>query len=182
MHRNTFIESPKLLDETLRLRPELPCAKGIPPTWFAGQITGAEGYTEAIATGWYAAWNLASTLLYGNSNPLPAESCIASLLRQLVSPNENFQPMNFNFGLLPHLQDMKKKNKKETSKRRFKKISKHKSLIRDRRVVVSLNEKEYEALSNYCRKHKIQKSDFVRRIVFSEIMAKQYAESPTLFD
>ncbi|MEE1067958.1 MAG: methylenetetrahydrofolate--tRNA-(uracil(54)-C(5))-methyltransferase (FADH(2)-oxidizing) TrmFO, partial [Fibrobacteraceae bacterium] len=113
MHRNTFIESPKLLDETLRLRPELPCAKGIPPTWFAGQITGAEGYTEAIATGWYAAWNLASTLLYGNSNPLPAESCIASLLRQLVSPNENFQPMNFNFGLLPHLQDMKKKNKKE---------------------------------------------------------------------
>jgi methylenetetrahydrofolate--tRNA-(uracil-5-)-methyltransferase len=113
MHRNTFIESPKLLDETLRLRPELPCAKGIPPTWFAGQITGAEGYTEAIATGWYAAWNLASTLLYGNSNPLPPESCIASLLRQLVSPNENFQPMNFNFGLLPHLQDMKKKNKKE---------------------------------------------------------------------
>lgn len=47
---------------------------------------------------------------------------------------------------------------------------------------MSLNEKEYEALSNYCRKHKIQKSDFVRRIVFSEIMAKQYAEAPTLFD
>ena len=61
-------------------------------------------------------------------------------------------------------------------------ISKHKSLIRDRRVVVSLNEKEYEALSNYCRKHKIQKSDFVRRIGFSEIIAKQYAEAPTLFD
>ena len=113
MHRNTFIESPKLLDETLRLRPELPCANGIPPTWFAGQITGAEGYTEAIATGWYAAWNLASTLIHGKPKPLPEESCIASLLRQLVFPNENFQPMNFNFGLLPHKQEMKKKNKKE---------------------------------------------------------------------
>jgi methylenetetrahydrofolate--tRNA-(uracil-5-)-methyltransferase len=45
MHRNTFIESPKFLDKTLRLRPELDCAKDIPPTWFVGQITGSEGYT-----------------------------------------------------------------------------------------------------------------------------------------
>lgn len=61
-------------------------------------------------------------------------------------------------------------------------VPKNRSMIRDRRVVINLNEKEYEALSAYCRKHKIQKSDFVRRIVFQEIMAKQYAESPTLFD
>lgn len=61
-------------------------------------------------------------------------------------------------------------------------IPRNKSLIRDRRVVVTLNEKEEEALSEYCRKHKIQKSDFIRRIVFQEIMAKQYAEAPTLFD
>ncbi len=112
MHRNTFIESPKLLDETLRLRPEVEKASGLPPTWFAGQITGAEGYTEAIATGWYAAWNLSNTLLHGRPNELPPESCIRSLLRQLVSPNEDFQPMNFNFGLLPHKEEYRKKDKK----------------------------------------------------------------------
>ncbi|MFA6837124.1 MAG: methylenetetrahydrofolate--tRNA-(uracil(54)-C(5))-methyltransferase (FADH(2)-oxidizing) TrmFO [Fibrobacteraceae bacterium] len=112
MHRNTFIESPKLLECTLRLKPEVEKAEGLPPTWFAGQITGAEGYTEAIATGWYAAWNMANTLLHGATRELPPESCIHSLLRQLVSPNENFQPMNFNFGLLPHKEDYKKKDKK----------------------------------------------------------------------
>ena len=100
MHRNTFIESPKFLDATLRLRPDLPCAQGIPPTWFAGQITGSEGYTEAVATGWYAAWNMAQTILHGHSDPLPNESCIASLMNRLVEENEDFQPMNFNFGLL----------------------------------------------------------------------------------
>lgn len=112
MHRNTFIESPKLLDETLRLKPEVEKAAGLPPTWFAGQITGAEGYTEAIATGWYAAWNMGNILLHGKTRELPEDSCIRSLLRHLVSPNENFQPMNFNFGLLPHRQDYKKKDKK----------------------------------------------------------------------
>jgi len=113
MHRNTFIESPKFLDATLRLRPDLPCSQGIPPTWFAGQITGSEGYTEAVATGWYAAWNMAQTLRHGVADPLPEESCIASLMNRLVEENENFQPMNFNFGLLPHKMEMKKKNKKE---------------------------------------------------------------------
>ena len=113
MHRNTFIESPKFLDATLRLRPELPCAQGIPPTWFAGQITGSEGYTEAIATGWYAAWNMYNTLVHGTPDPLPVCSCIRALMDRLVEENEDFQPMNFNFGLLPHLTEMKKKNKKE---------------------------------------------------------------------
>lgn len=113
MHRNTFIESPKLLTETLRLRTEIQEKEGLPPIWFAGQITGAEGYTEAVATGWYAAWNMANELLHGKENPLPEDSCIASLLRHLVQENEDFQPMNFNFGLLPHRMDMKKKNKKE---------------------------------------------------------------------
>lgn len=113
MHRNTFIESPKFLDATLRLRPELPCAKDLPPTWFAGQITGSEGYTEAVATGWYSSWNMAQTLLHGKADPLPEESCIASLMNRLVEENEDFQPMNFNFGLLPHKTEMKKKNKKE---------------------------------------------------------------------
>ncbi|MCQ2188720.1 MAG: hypothetical protein MJZ00_02230 [Paludibacteraceae bacterium] len=58
----------------------------------------------------------------------------------------------------------------------------NKSLIRDHRVVVALNEKEYEALSKFCVQHKIAMSDFIRRTVFSEIMARQYTEAPTLFD
>lgn len=113
MHRNTFIESPKLLEPSLQLKRGLPGCENLPPIWFAGQITGAEGYTEAVATGWYAAWNMASSIKHGNSCLLPKESCIRSLTDQLVSPNPDFQPMNFNFGLLPHLTEMKKKNKKE---------------------------------------------------------------------
>lgn len=113
MHRNTFIESPKLLEPTLQLKRGLPGCEKCPPIWFAGQITGAEGYTEAVATGWYAAWNMACSLKHGVPQLLPKESCIRSLIDQLVSPNPDFQPMNFNFGLLPHLTEMKKKNKKE---------------------------------------------------------------------
>lgn len=55
-------------------------------------------------------------------------------------------------------------------------------MIRNKNVVVNLNEKEFQALSLYCDKHKIQKADLIRRIVFKEIMTKQYEESPTLFD
>ncbi|MDR1760049.1 MAG: methylenetetrahydrofolate--tRNA-(uracil(54)-C(5))-methyltransferase (FADH(2)-oxidizing) TrmFO [Fibrobacter sp.] len=112
MHRNTFIESPKLLTDTLRLRGDLPGTEHLPPIWFAGQITGAEGYTEAIATGWYAAWNMAQTLLHSTPTPLPEASCIGSLMKHLTSENEDFQPMNFNFGLLPHNREYKKKEKK----------------------------------------------------------------------
>jgi len=112
MHRNTFIESPKFLDSTLKLnisekRPEV---KNI---WFAGQITGAEGYTEAIATGWYAAWNIANSLKDKASEPLPQGTCIRTLMEAITAPNENFQPMNFNFGLLPRPIDLRKSKKKD---------------------------------------------------------------------
>ena len=55
-------------------------------------------------------------------------------------------------------------------------------MIRNKRVVVNMSEKEYLALSQYCNKHKMQKADVVRNIVFKEIMTKQYEETPTLFD
>jgi hypothetical protein len=55
-------------------------------------------------------------------------------------------------------------------------------MIRNKRVVVNMSEKEYLALSQYCNKRKMQKADVVRNIVFKEIMTKQYEESPTLFD
>lgn len=108
MHRNTFIETPKLLDSHLQLRQDI-AGDGIPQTWFAGQITGAEGYTEAVATGLYAAWNMANTLRRGRGLAFPPESCLGSLIEHLTSPNEDFQPMNFNFGLLPHPEKMPRK-------------------------------------------------------------------------
>jgi len=104
MHRNTFIESPKLLDTTLKLAPH--------NLWFAGQITGAEGYTEAIATGWYAAWNMANFLKEKKAEPLPQGTCLRALIEAITAPNENFQPMNFNFGLLPRPADLHKNKKK----------------------------------------------------------------------
>jgi methylenetetrahydrofolate--tRNA-(uracil-5-)-methyltransferase len=56
---------------------------------------------------------MAQTILHGYADPLPNESCIASLMNRLVEENEDFQPMNFNFGLLPNHEGLKKKNKKE---------------------------------------------------------------------
>jgi methylenetetrahydrofolate--tRNA-(uracil-5-)-methyltransferase len=107
MHRNTFIESPKLLDSTLRLK------GNTANIWFAGQITGAEGYTEAIATGWYAAWNMATAVLERTAAPMPAGTCTKALVEAITAPNENFQPMNFNFGLLPHPENLRKSEKKD---------------------------------------------------------------------
>ncbi|HSQ42026.1 MAG TPA: methylenetetrahydrofolate--tRNA-(uracil(54)-C(5))-methyltransferase (FADH(2)-oxidizing) TrmFO, partial [Fibrobacteraceae bacterium] len=111
MHRNTFIEAPRLLDVHLRMREEV--GKGLPPIWLAGQITGAEGYCEAIGTGLYAAWNMAYSLKHGKGLDFPSETCLRSLMDHLVSPNENFQPMNFNFGLLPHPPEMPRKADKK---------------------------------------------------------------------
>jgi len=110
MHRNTFIESPKLLDLMLKLKGK--DEEGIRNIWFAGQITGAEGYTEAIATGWYAAWNMANFLKGNMPEPLPQGTCIRALMEAITAPNENFQPMNFNFGLLPRPVDLCKNKKK----------------------------------------------------------------------
>lgn len=108
MHRNTFIETPRVLDLHLKLRLEH-AGSGLPPTWFAGQITGAEGYTEAVATGLYAAWNMANTLRRGKGLDFPPESCLGALVGHLTAPNASFQPMNFNFGLLPRPADLPRK-------------------------------------------------------------------------
>ncbi len=103
MHRNTFINSPEKLNSYLNM----PGTK----LFFAGQITGAEGYTEAIATGFYGAMNILAHL-HGDKIDWPEFSCLASLCRHLSFPNPEFQPMNFNFGLLPQLEKAPKKQKK----------------------------------------------------------------------
>jgi methylenetetrahydrofolate--tRNA-(uracil-5-)-methyltransferase len=89
MHRNTFINAPLHLDARLSL-------KRRPQIFMAGQITGSEGYSEALATGHYAALQMMEV------GQLPPTSAIQSLVRYLIeSDPKYFQPMNFNFGLLP---------------------------------------------------------------------------------
>lgn len=94
MHRNTYINSPALLDGTLEFR----ARTGL---FFAGQITGVEGYMESAFTGIIAGINLARRLR--GLDPLipPPETMIGSLLRHITDPGRTgFQPMNANFGLL----------------------------------------------------------------------------------
>ena len=110
IHRNTFINSPKILNETLATRAE-------PRLFFAGQITGVEGYVESVATGWLAGLNAARLL---NDRPMltaPAMSAIGALCRYVSNVDtKNFQPVNITFGLLEPLPvEIRKKhrNKRE---------------------------------------------------------------------
>jgi methylenetetrahydrofolate--tRNA-(uracil-5-)-methyltransferase len=95
IHRNTFINSPRLLHPTLQLRKN-------PNIFFAGQISGVEGYVECIATGLIAGLNVVR--LTGGEALLtpPRVTAIGSLLHYLVSADaRNFQPENINFGIMP---------------------------------------------------------------------------------
>lgn len=106
IHRNTFINSPVLLDSELRL-------KAMPHIRFAGQVTGVEGYVESAATGIMSGRFAASELL-GASLPAPAaETALGALLRHITggAHADTFQPMNINYGLLPPLPKEGKKKK-----------------------------------------------------------------------
>ena len=99
IHRNSFINSPKLLDHELRL-------KSKPSIRFAGQITGCEGYVESAAVGLLAARFTASELR-GERFPVPpAETAMGALLAHITggADAETFQPMNVNFGLMPPIE------------------------------------------------------------------------------
>lgn len=105
MHRNTYINSTKLLNNNLQM-------KDYKNIFFAGQITGVEGYVESIATGLVAGINASRFLLNKDSLILPKETMTGTLINYISSPNDKFQPMNANFGILPEL-DKKIKDKKE---------------------------------------------------------------------
>lgn len=96
LHRNTFINSPKLLDEQLRL-------KSRPNIRFAGQITGVEGYVESAAIGLLAGRFAASQLLDGEMILPPRTTALGALLAHITgsADADTFQPMNVNFGLFP---------------------------------------------------------------------------------
>ena len=134
MHRNTYINSPELLSETYNL-------KANPNIYFAGQITGVEGYVESISSGMVAAlnaivqfWNVfgnnfqkqderffvekASKIFLKMSYKkdkviFPETTVIGALSKYISTPNSKFQPMNANFGILPELEGKKIKDKKQ---------------------------------------------------------------------
>ena len=127
MHRNTFINSPELLDETFNLKEN----KKI---FFAGQITGVEGYVESIASGLVAGLNVVSmykeietkqqkcnnrtTELKIKQEKIifPKETMIGALTNYISTPNEDFQPINANFGILPPLGEKIKDKKLKYTK------------------------------------------------------------------
>ncbi len=97
MHRNTFINSPELLKPTLQLKKD-------ENLFFAGQITGVEGYVESAAMGLVAGINAARITAGDKPVVFPEETAHGALCKYITTPGaRNFQPMNINFGLLPQL-------------------------------------------------------------------------------
>ncbi len=105
MHRNTFINSPNLLYPTLQTR----ARKDL---FFAGQITGTEGYTESIASGLLAGINMARLLNGEELLELPKDTMLGALTHYITNPEHtNFQPINSNWGIVPPV-DLPKKERK----------------------------------------------------------------------
>lgn len=105
MHRNTFINSPVLLDETYRLKKNT-------NIYFGGQITGVEGYVESIASGLVTGLNAVNQYLGKEKVTFSEYTIIGALSKYISSPNDKFQPMNANFGILPELTEKIKDKKK----------------------------------------------------------------------
>ena len=104
MHRNTFINSPELLNETYQM-------KNISNLYFAGQITGVEGYVESISSGMIVALNAIKNYNKETKIIFPKETMIGALAKYISTPNDNFQPMNANFGIVPELEERIKDKK-----------------------------------------------------------------------
>ena len=105
MHRNTYINSSRLLDETY-------CLKSNKNIYFAGQITGVEGYVESISSGLVAALNAVEVLKSSKKRIVfPETTVIGALAKYISTSNKKFQPMNANFGILPELEGKKIKDK-----------------------------------------------------------------------
>ena len=128
IHRNTYICSPRILNETMQMRER-------PSIFFAGQITGVEGYVESVAMGWLAGLNAARLVAKRDLIATPIRSAIGALARYVTNAeSKNFQPVNITFALLKPLE--------EQDRRRFRKK-------RDRhQFQVELALKEWDAWLN----------------------------------
>jgi methylenetetrahydrofolate--tRNA-(uracil-5-)-methyltransferase len=111
MHRNTFIAAPKILLSSLQHRDR-------PNLFFAGQITGVEGYLGNIATGLLAGWNIARLTKGALPISMPADTMLGALCQYISHADlRDFQPMKANFGLLPPLDNSQRQTKRERAHR-----------------------------------------------------------------
>ena len=123
MHRNTFLNSPDLLDKYYRL-------KSNEKIYFAGQITGVEGYVESASSGLLAGINLSRVLNGDEPIDFTSKTAIGALSNYVSNPTVNdFQPMNVNFGIIDSL-DERIRNKRE----RYEKISERALLTLDETI------------------------------------------------
>ena len=112
IHRNTYICSPRVLQATMQMRAR-------PNVFFAGQITGVEGYIESVAMGWLAGINAARLAADEGLVEAPPRSAIGALARYVSqADSNNFQPVNITFALLPSLSEPEQKRVRKKRERR----------------------------------------------------------------
>lgn len=109
MHRNTYINSSMLLNNIYNMRKNN-------NIYFAGQITGVEGYVESISAGFLVGINIANRILGKEEIIMPKETVMGALADYISTENSKFQPMNANFGILPQLEEKIKDKKLKYSK------------------------------------------------------------------
>ncbi|MDX9692089.1 MAG: methylenetetrahydrofolate--tRNA-(uracil(54)-C(5))-methyltransferase (FADH(2)-oxidizing) TrmFO, partial [Acholeplasmataceae bacterium] len=121
MHRNTYIESPKVLNAAYQVI-------NYPNLFFAGQISGVEGYVESAASGLNAAIQMALYIKNQSIKPLPKETMLGAMASYISTPNKSFVPMNANLGLFPPLEfkHSKKMRKEHYVERSLKALSLYK--------------------------------------------------------
>lgn len=127
MHRNTYINSPKVLNAFYQM-------KEYPNLFFAGQISGVEGYIESAASGLYAALNMAQYLNDGNMTALGKDTIIGSMAAYIANEAlDKLIPMNANFGIFQTSEAINKKQKRqEYAKISLRKIEEYKTQLNGR--------------------------------------------------
>ena len=112
IHRNTYICSPRVLDATMQMRER-------PDVFFAGQITGVEGYVESVAMGWIAGVNAARRAFGRDLIEAPPVTATGALARYVSQADaKKFQPVNITFALLPPLDETARRSVRKKHERR----------------------------------------------------------------
>ena len=127
MHRNTYINSTMVLDNTYNM-------KNNDNIYFAGQITGVEGYVESIASGFIAGINAANKILGKEKFTMPKETVNGALADYISTENDKFQPMNANFGILPKLEENIKDKKLKYQKMADRSLEKIEIIIKNSQI------------------------------------------------